>query len=545
MWFGPEDRPLFGWFCVPDDGRARAVVVVCNPIGSECDNAQVAFDALGRRLVDRRVALLRFDYDGTGDSAGSWADEGRLEAWLGSVRAAVAFARSAGAPQVAVVGMRMGALLALAALEGQGVDALVLWDPCASGRQFLREQALLLATAYGESQPGGGAAEGPATYYRPATASALSAFDPAVDGPPAPCVLVLGREGRALGGAVARLVERGQAERGVVRGQAELLDVPGISRVEDEDLDEVTGWLAAHLGEADAALDPGGRARALLPAGDGVRVVEEAVDLGDVPLFGIRCGPVDDGRPPVAVFLTAGLLHRSGPARMWTDLARRWAALGVPSVRVDLSGTGFSGTRPGQARQVVLAPEAVDDVAKIAAALGSPDCRGLVLVGLSASGYLAVEAALQFHPLGICPVNPSLTSQPAEEEHGTGPAVLRLAHRPSLLPRLRERHKRVADRLAWAAAQVLVQRSPAGPLVQAARRGSRVLVVATHTEAAPLRGNLFWEAAGRRARKRGAYRLLVLPGRDHSLYLQATREPAMAAMTDWVVELHRAAGAGS
>ena len=35
LWFGPVERPLFGWFHVPAGGRARSGGVLCPPIGDE------------------------------------------------------------------------------------------------------------------------------------------------------------------------------------------------------------------------------------------------------------------------------------------------------------------------------------------------------------------------------------------------------------------------------------------------------------------------------------------------------------------------------
>jgi len=44
------------------------------------------------------------------------------------------------------VGLRIGATLAAAELaRGEAVDDLVLWDPCATGKAFLREQRALWA----------------------------------------------------------------------------------------------------------------------------------------------------------------------------------------------------------------------------------------------------------------------------------------------------------------------------------------------------------------------------------------------------------------
>jgi alpha-beta hydrolase superfamily lysophospholipase len=543
VWFGDEERPLFGWFCAPDDQMARAVVIACNPIGSECDNAQVAFDALAQRLVGLGMGTLRFDYDGTGDSAGSWTDGNRLGSWMASIRSAVAFARSMGVAKVAVVGMRMGALLSVAALhEDADVDAIVLWDPCSTGRQFLREQALLLSAAFGQGQPSGGAAEGPATYYESEAATSISEFDPLPGAQlRASSVLVLTREGRSIGGSLKAMARVEGMEWATVRGQADLLDVPGISDVDDDDLDLVAQWLAGHVEEDRHPVTVDSPDSARIPTGGSNDVVERAIEIGDIPLFAIRCDPHEGGGAPTVVFLTAGLLHRCGPARMWTDLARRWAALGVPSIRVDVSGGGHSGTRPGQTPHLVMAPEAIDDLARIAEGLGSADGSGLVYVGLSTGGYLAVEAGLQFRPLGVCPLNPSLSIRLPVDASASG--IRRRAHRRILFHDLRRRHNRIASWLAWAATQVLIHRSPAGPLVQAARRGSKVLVVVTRDEATPLRWNLFWRTAGRRVRRTGAYQFVVLPGSDHSLYLRTTREPAMEAMTEWVLDLQRQSSA--
>jgi len=45
------------------------------------------------------------------------------------------------------------------------------------------------------------------------------------------------------------------------------------------------------------------------------------------------------------VLLNSGILHRVGPARLYVQLARRLAALGVVVLRFDLSGIGDSGAR--------------------------------------------------------------------------------------------------------------------------------------------------------------------------------------------------------
>ncbi len=104
-------------------------------------------------------------------------------------------------------GMRIGALLAGAAVDGGlEVDGLLLWDPYASGRAFLRVEQTLLAAGYGTPQPEGGAVAGPAFVYPAETAAALRELA-LVPSPGAVPTLILARAGdRAV--AAARAVRR-------------------------------------------------------------------------------------------------------------------------------------------------------------------------------------------------------------------------------------------------------------------------------------------------------------------------------------------------
>ena len=79
--------------------------------------------------------VLRFDPDGTGDSAGSDEDPGRVRAWIDSLKTAVLEVQGlSGATEVSLLGLRLGAALAvLAATELGGVASLVLWAPVTSG----------------------------------------------------------------------------------------------------------------------------------------------------------------------------------------------------------------------------------------------------------------------------------------------------------------------------------------------------------------------------------------------------------------------------
>ena len=90
--------------------------------------------------------------------------------WLRDVRGAIEYVNALGAPRVGVIGLRLGATLAGAELaRGGGVDDLVLWDPCATGRAFLRGQRALSAFGRDETSDAGTgreAAQRPAQFGR-------------------------------------------------------------------------------------------------------------------------------------------------------------------------------------------------------------------------------------------------------------------------------------------------------------------------------------------------------------------------------------------
>jgi len=139
VWFGPASRPLYGWVSRPYGGVARGGVVLCPPMGEEGRAAHRTFRRLAEELAAAGIVALRFDYDGTGDSAGLQDDPDRVPGWLASIEAARQYLLDLGAPTVAAVGMRLGGTLAATQSASNPFSSLVLWDPCLSGRTFLRE----------------------------------------------------------------------------------------------------------------------------------------------------------------------------------------------------------------------------------------------------------------------------------------------------------------------------------------------------------------------------------------------------------------------
>jgi pimeloyl-ACP methyl ester carboxylesterase len=140
------------------------------------------------------------------------------------------------------------------------------------------------------------------------------------------------------------------------------------------------------------------------------------------------------------LLLNAGAIHHIGPSRLYVTLARAWAAEGHTVLRLDLSGIGDSGTRPGQADNLVYSPHAGADVATAVRHLrAQPGVSRVVILGLCSGAYHGFKAAVAGEPIfAIVPINPltffwkegmSLdfpAHKVAEESHRYAESALRL-----------------------------------------------------------------------------------------------------------------------
>lgn len=540
MWLEGSGRPVFAWFHSPRDRRARGGVVVCPPIGFDYYLAHYALRRLAEELAAAGLCAVRFDYDGTGDSLGGSGDPDRVQAWLTSVASARGALRRAGLERISLVGMRFGATLAAAsAARDPGVDQLVLWDPIASGKSFLVEHHAVSVLTFGvPARSPDGSVEIPGTVFDATTVRSL--HDLAVPGGGAPLarrVLVLTRHDRPVDRAVLRpTVAQERVDREEAVGQTALLDRTQLNRqLPVAATRRIVDWLSsgapAEPRQVRAPTDP---SRVVVGHGmQGRPIVERAVRVPPAGLFGILTEPEQpdepDGRtaagvPPPVLFLNVAAEPHIGPARLWVDLARRWAGAGMRSLRLDLSGLGDSPQRGGAGPWTYFKPEAFDDVADAARWVSPGDLSNVVLVGLCSSGYQALESALALGARGAVAVNPSVSIVPPEHRDGlTVDGRRRIALvQDAVAPALREGgslgglRERVPD-LAWRARILLSPGKRSGRwLTELVRQGTDTLIVAGDREVRPIRQGTTGLQL-RRLERTGLLRLEHVPGLQHGL----------------------------
>src|SRR5687768_785158 len=119
-----ESPQLFGMLTLPAGAVGTRGVVVCAPFGQEGTHSYRPLRTLAQRIAADGSPVLRFDWPGSGDSGDREAPVETAAGWTQPVCEAVAALRAnADVDEVALVGLRVGATIALlAALEDGAVS---------------------------------------------------------------------------------------------------------------------------------------------------------------------------------------------------------------------------------------------------------------------------------------------------------------------------------------------------------------------------------------------------------------------------------------
>ena len=391
----------FGWL---HQGSSERGVVLCGPLGHEAVATHRGWRQLAGSLAQQGLHVVRFDYHGSGDSEGSDSDPARLHTWQENIKSAAGVLRDhCNVRQVTLVGLRFGAAMALlAAEEIPDVDAIALLAPVVSGRTHLRELRLLARVwheqAFGRvpAPSNDGSLEVTGTRHSSETVRSLGSVDLRQIKTSPRRVLLMDTGDRMETRQLAERLETlgSDVDRLPFLGEAEFLTEPVTSRIPYD----AFGHLAAWIGRPDVRRGPDQMA-AWAP-GPPIRFgngLEAPLRFGpDHRLFGILCRPFQPAQgAPIAIMVNTGRSRHTGDARFYVNLARALAAVGVASLRMDISGLGDSQSDPrvgetvlhdvGSCRDVSAA---IDEVAKFG-------WTQAALVGVCSGSFLAFQTALR------------------------------------------------------------------------------------------------------------------------------------------------------
>ncbi len=533
IWLGSREQPLAGFLhqpvCAPVGG-----VLVCAPFGYEAGCAHRTLRTIADRLASLGHLVLRFDYEGTGASSGRGTEADLLDRWQAGVRAGLAELRRLGVRRPAMVGLRLGAALALAATRDDAeLGPVAVWAPVTSGRRYWRElRAQAAITPAGV--PGDGSLNVLGHRLPAATVRALKAWDPLAGVRLDMTVALVQSPGwRDAGEAAEELAAVGlrpallelQGTSAVLERDAELVDVP--MRLVEELCDWVHNTSAAtRIDVPSPAADP----VRLLDAG---QIQEEIVSVPPRGLYGVLTRPAAVQSRTGVIFLNNGVAPAAGPGRAWVDFARMLAVEGVTSLRLDFSGLGDSPDarrRPVRRERVVPRTSGAD----LLAAVEFVRDRGIetvIAAGLCSGAQISVRTAAYNGDLdAVFAINPPLYTL---YDHGVGPWQ-RWLWALTAFPMSKRPVRAAAHRLpewVWTwLDRVGLFPSPARYLRRSAARGTRVQLVFSSDDPGLLDLRMRADNAVGQLVAQGQAAMLIVDGMDHSMFDRARRDEVLDAL---------------
>jgi len=402
----------------PEFGEAPPTAVLVVPgIAHEERTMAQGLAALAESLLRVGLPTLLIDLHGTAQSTGSLSDDAIGDRWRSDIRAAIGHIRQAGFSKIIVVGVRLGALLALDALGDETKLAMIAWAPVTSGRRYARELKILQGMGAHQGAPGAAAASiSIAGHDIPrSVTSHLASLDMAeiVAGLPSH-MLHLDSADHLDTAWVDTYREHGVAIEQSISTEANdwLLGGHDSPPVPADDIQTITRW-CSRVGAADSlgAAAPPRRPTLLTEISfesGGKRIRERFVKIGPVGLTAVVTEPAESA-PDGA---TRVLLTLVGPGRLFPEFARREAGRGKVSVRFDFSGFSTSGRRfAGHGGEFYSLSNQLD-ILDAVRQLQRERPEGAMLLGFCAGAWSMIQAGPQPGVVAAAAINVALYRQP-------------------------------------------------------------------------------------------------------------------------------------
>jgi alpha-beta hydrolase superfamily lysophospholipase len=412
-------EPIFAVLHRPTGSIARdTAVILYPPFGWDEICSYRSRRDWAERLAAVGYPAIRLSLPGTGDSGGSPRDPHRVDAWTGAITATARWlTETLASKRVAAIGIGLGGLLAYrAAAQGAEIDDLVLWATPARGRALVRELSVFAQLE--ASQFSGPESERPAPIapgdltaggfvLTGETREELSGIDLAalpLPGDRPRRALLLERDGIGVDERLSEYLESCGVAVTVTagKGYAMMTAEAHLARTPVDVVERVTAWLdeasnTKPLDALPATLSEDRHAEVHTSHSAAVTETPIAFEQPFGQLTGVLTEPHGPRQSDLClVLLNAGAIRRTGPSRMWVEAARRWAARGIPVLRLDVQGIGDADGEQIDSVEGLYVPELVTQVL---AALDSLEELGIgrryVLAGLCSGAYWSFHSAVE------------------------------------------------------------------------------------------------------------------------------------------------------
>jgi pimeloyl-ACP methyl ester carboxylesterase len=544
LWIATSAGPLFGRLTLPMGDTSRGGVLISPPIGREARLARRALRHLSMLLARDGFVSLRFDHFGTGDSGGA-LDAGTFgQAWIEGVHEGVALLRSLGIKDVSAVGMRMGCtIMGVGASAGDlSFSAAVLWDPCETGRTYLREADALAALGRTVVATASDSPDKMSEFvYSDAAVKRIGEFDlkTSTSPPLAERVLMIVRDGRVVSSSFRERWTSEEVTWITTSEQAPMLDTELPLSVEaSATIDEIRLWLAASPAPfASYRVPDFTRDSVVATNPSALPVRERIVEFGPRRMFAVLSEPVEETRGPLVVMINGINEDHVGPSRLWVDLSRRWAGVGFRSLRFDFSDIAESPWVSDERDMGPVHETGPEDIARAIRDMIPMNPADSILIGLCSGAQMALLVAKRLKSRGVCAINPQVGGSIRQRADRLGRSertpIQSFAHR---VESQLQRHRWVS-KSAWQLAR-LVLPSAYSPRFRASlvNEGSALLILVSPDDVSPFpRIPVLGSIDRRRLASSQNCRVEILPGLDHDFLGAAARARAVSIIDEHIL----------
>ncbi len=416
FWIGREGGATFAHLHMPrktTEQRSTGVIIVPS-LGHEYTHGYRALRALACAAAAAGYFVIRPDLRGTGNST-EGARVG-VETWLEDIERARSYLlQTRGLASVVLVGVRASALLVLESAQAE--EGIILWNPCSSGRTFIRELKVL--GKIDPSASGRAVLESGGLVFDDPLQQAIEGLQVKDNQSRTGHVLLVEKVDRPADVTLANSIRQRAAslQNATSDEFVSAFREPHNTRIPLKFIDSAVQWLFSKYPNVEVLNPVVDESSALSTELPGVvpAVAESVLRINT--LFAILTHAVDS--KSIVLMSNGGSAHHVGPNRLYVDLARTLSEQHIDCLRYDLANLGDSVDLQTQFESggVDPTPEAITpypdsasgDLQSILSWARQQGYSRILMAGLCAGAYAAFDLARQSDdsfPIELILINP-------------------------------------------------------------------------------------------------------------------------------------------
>ncbi len=391
---------LYGWHHKPPDNLpSKGIgVVLCPPLGFEQIHAHRAYRRWAESFAEGGFHAVRFDYRHTGNSSGDGPAASCVSSYLADILSIADKLLSQGRKGVAFVGCRFGATLAVLAAKERPSSMLILWNPITSGRRYARELRAIAAMSAAHQLPASNTVECAGFEITSTSMDEIATLEiKNTDLKNVLNTLLIDDNIKSkLGGTegIEKLPSVDDSSVEMILREPHNTQVPRVL------FRQTCDWLndkCAEQNSLNSNLKPFAlqySAKLDAATSDSAESIEIIRNIPHLVGIHNRCKGVYE-QSTFVILLNAGSVHSAGPNRLYCQISRALANVGISSLRLDLRNLGDSPQGAVEDENHPYPATATEDVAIAVnwAKQRHPNSK-IILMGLCSGAHSSLHAAL-------------------------------------------------------------------------------------------------------------------------------------------------------